>query len=194
MANIVAGTPAKKLEKIEQGIAIVANGNTHAAITTGQYVYVKGHSTLAEGMYTATAAIAENATLSSSNLTAASGGLNTIKASVDSVNSNLEKYSTTRVFSNAFESLADFQSQCDSILDSLPEGLSLYPIGHMYQGTAPSVGLENGGAVFAINRNSSWRTICIINTVAPSNTILSITRKLNGTWDTTWRSVVSASL
>lgn len=56
------------------GMAILANNNTHAAIASGQYVYVRGHSTLAEGLYTANAAIAANGTLSTSNLTAVSGG------------------------------------------------------------------------------------------------------------------------
>lgn len=57
-----------------ESIAIVANGNTHAAINAGQYVYVRGHATLAEGMYKATSAISANAALSSGNLTAETGG------------------------------------------------------------------------------------------------------------------------
>lgn len=65
-------------------IAIVANGNTHAAISAGQYVYVHNHGTLAEGLYTANSAIAANATLSTSNLTAdASGGLNALNSNVN---------------------------------------------------------------------------------------------------------------
>ena len=64
-------------------IAIVANGNTHAAISAGQYVYVHNHGTLAEGLYTANSAIAANATLSTSNLTAdASGGLNALNSKI----------------------------------------------------------------------------------------------------------------
>lgn len=60
-------------------LAIIANGNIHAAIASGQYVYVRGHSTLAEGLYTAKAAIAVNDTLSLSNLAAVSnGGLNAL--------------------------------------------------------------------------------------------------------------------
>lgn len=62
-----------------QSIAIVANGDTHAAITSGQYVYVQNHSTLTEGLYSASSAIAANETLSTSNLTAVgSGGLNAL--------------------------------------------------------------------------------------------------------------------
>ena len=78
------------LGKVEGSIAIVATGNTHAAITSGQYVYVKEHTALADGLYTASTNISKNATLSSSNLTAVSGGgMNALKAYVDSLNSNI---------------------------------------------------------------------------------------------------------
>lgn len=64
---------------IPDSIAIVANGDTHGAIMSGQYVYLSGHGTLSEGLYTATANIAQNAALSTSNLTAVSnGGLNAL--------------------------------------------------------------------------------------------------------------------
>lgn len=64
---------------LQDGLAIVANGNTHVAISSGQFVYVKNHSTLNDGLYVASANIAANATLSSSNLTAdAKGGLNAL--------------------------------------------------------------------------------------------------------------------
>ena len=58
---------------LESGIAIVSDGDTHGAIKSGDYVYVKNHSTLTEGLYRATADISENGTVSSSNLTSASG-------------------------------------------------------------------------------------------------------------------------
>ena len=75
---------------IEQGIAILATGNTHAAITSGQYVFVRNHSTLANGLYKASANIAANAALSTSNLVAdSSGGLNSLKAGLDTLNSNM---------------------------------------------------------------------------------------------------------
>jgi len=62
------------VEKGSEAIAIVSIGDTHGAIAAGQYVYVRGHNSLAEGLYTANSAIAANATLSSSNVTAVSGG------------------------------------------------------------------------------------------------------------------------
>ena len=74
---------------IEDALAIVANGNTHAAITSGQFVYVRNHNTLTEGLYVASSNIAANATLSSSNLAADSkGGLN-------SLSEQMENYSGT---------------------------------------------------------------------------------------------------
>lgn len=78
------------LAATQDGLAIMANGNTHAAIAAGQAVFVRNHSSLPAGLYWANAAIATNATLSTSNLTAdASGGLNKLKGDIDSLNSNL---------------------------------------------------------------------------------------------------------
>ena len=81
---------AASINYIEDAIAIVANNNTHAAISNGQFVYVKNHGTLAEGLYKATANIAANAALTSSNLTAdASGGLNAMKAITNSLSNQI---------------------------------------------------------------------------------------------------------
>ena len=59
---------------LEAGFAIISNNNTHDAISSGQYVYVRGHGTLAEGLYKATTNIAANGTLSGSNLTSVKMG------------------------------------------------------------------------------------------------------------------------
>lgn len=63
-----------QIDAAESAIAIVSIGDTHVAITSGQYVYVREHGTLVEGLYRATANIAANGTLSGSNVTAVSGG------------------------------------------------------------------------------------------------------------------------
>ena len=65
---------AWQINNLSGQLAIVANGNTHAAIAAGQYVYVRGHADLAEGLYTAAEAIAQNGALSTANLSAVSGG------------------------------------------------------------------------------------------------------------------------
>lgn len=73
------------INNLADGLAIVANGNTHAAITSGQYVYVRNHGSLSEGLYVATANISANGTLSGSNLTAdSSGGLNSVYNTLNS--------------------------------------------------------------------------------------------------------------
>ena len=85
------------LAATEDGLAIVANGNTHAAIASGQFVYVKNHGSLAEGLYVANSAIGTNATLTTSNLTAdGSGGLNALKAKIGNVgNTDLQAQVTS---------------------------------------------------------------------------------------------------
>lgn len=74
------------MNAVEGGIAIVSNNNTHVAITSGQYVYVKNHATLSEGLYRATQAIATNGTLTLSNVTPESaGGLNSLNEQIANV-------------------------------------------------------------------------------------------------------------
>lgn len=78
-----ATNAASSISALQSGMAIICNGNTHAAIASGQYAYVKNHSTLSEGMYQATAPISTNDTLSTSNLSAVSGGgLNEVKSRI----------------------------------------------------------------------------------------------------------------
>ena len=85
-----AGKTNAAMASVQDGIAIVADGDTHAAIASGQFVYVKNHSTLAEGLYRATAAIATDAALSTSNLAVdASGGMNALKSDIDTLNSKI---------------------------------------------------------------------------------------------------------
>lgn len=79
------------VSQTQDGLAIVANGNNHAAISSGQFVYVKNHDTLAEGLYKATASISANGSLSTSNLTAdETGGLNDLQGQVTALNSKIE--------------------------------------------------------------------------------------------------------
>lgn len=76
----------KAVNGVQDGLAIVANGNTHVAISAGQFVYVRNHTTLTEGLYVASSNIAANATLSTSNLTADSaGGLNALNSKIGAV-------------------------------------------------------------------------------------------------------------
>lgn len=89
-AALAAKANSTELSSVEDGLAILANGNTHAAIASGQAVFVRNHSSLANGLYWAKAAIAQNAALSTSNLEADdAGGLNALKADIDTLNSNM---------------------------------------------------------------------------------------------------------
>lgn len=91
--DLFAGKVNTSISGLANGIAIVSVGNTHSAITSGQYVYVKDHGTLAEGLYTANSNIAANAALTSSNLTAVSGG--GLNAVYNSLNSKIDYHAVT---------------------------------------------------------------------------------------------------
>lgn len=65
-----------ELADAEAAMAIVVDGDTAPKnITTGQYVFVKSHSTLATGMYHATTNIASGASVSGSNVAADANGI-----------------------------------------------------------------------------------------------------------------------
>lgn len=72
---------ATQIGNLQGALAIVAVGDSHAAVTAGQFVYVRSHETLDAGLYVASSNIAENGALSLSNLTAdSSGGLNALNS------------------------------------------------------------------------------------------------------------------
>ena len=84
-----------ELTNITDGLAIVAKGDTHPQIASGQFVIVKNHSTLPDGVYKATSAIQTDGALSTSNLQAdGAGGLNNLQSQVNSLISNLVNYSS----------------------------------------------------------------------------------------------------
>lgn len=85
-----------EINSLADGLAIIANGNVHAAISSGQFVYVRGHGTLANGLYVANQNISANATLTSSNLDAdSSGGLNALSARITPIENAFSKPSNT---------------------------------------------------------------------------------------------------
>lgn len=114
------------ISALDNGLAIVSNNNTHGAITAGQYVYVRNHESLAEGMYTANSNIAANATLSSSNLTVISSG------SLNKLNSEIaETYDTSVAGISAFRVL-------DNITIWLGSGLTISADGKTANQLIPS--------------------------------------------------------
>ena len=75
---------------VVSSVAIMNNGDTaQSSISSGEFVYIRNHSTLAEGLYEASTAIAANVTLSSSNVTAVpGGGINALNSRINSIYSN----------------------------------------------------------------------------------------------------------
>lgn len=147
-------------------IAIVANGNTHAAISAGQYVYVHNHGTLAEGLYTANSAIAANATLTTSNLTAdASGGLNALNSNIATINGkigDLNVISDPSIYKSAYNDI---------------------PINCMGRfGLNSSISPVNSSEVFAIIATGSSLTYRQIEAVSTSRNKHYIISCNNGTW------------
>ena len=84
------------LEDTDESIAIVVNGNTAPkAITSGQYLFIKNHSSLATGGYHAKSNIASGATISSSNVDPDPNGIaNSLKAITDTLNGNINSHSS----------------------------------------------------------------------------------------------------
>jgi len=65
-------------------LGVPAMNNTHASIEKGNFAFVYNHDTLTTGLYTAKSNIAANAALSTSNLTAVSGGgLNALNSAIN---------------------------------------------------------------------------------------------------------------
>lgn len=91
------------INAIEDGLAIISDGDIHPSIPARGFVFVKNHSTLATGLYRVTSettAIGTNAALSLSNLTPdASGGLNALKGDLDTLNSKFTDEIVTKTCS-----------------------------------------------------------------------------------------------
>ena len=82
---------SQAIAKVQNGLAyIVGNTNTTGGtLAVGQFVYVKNHSTIAEGLRKVTASISANGNITTSNTSECTeGGLNKLKGDVDALNSN----------------------------------------------------------------------------------------------------------
>lgn len=91
--NIGAGSAAdvssnsSAIAKVQNGLAdTVGNTNTTGAtLAVGQFVYVKGHSTIAEGLRKVTASISANGNITTNNTSPVSeGGLNALNSKITS--------------------------------------------------------------------------------------------------------------
>ena len=89
-----AGQTNDSLSAEQNGLAyIVGNTNTTGGtLAVGQFVYVKGHSTIAEGLRKVTSSISANGSITTSNTDACSeGGLNALNSKIIH-----DKYTYTR--------------------------------------------------------------------------------------------------
>ena len=95
----------ESLTSLAGGVAVISIGNTHAAVPAGQFIYVRGHGTLTEGLYKATADISQNGTLSGSNVAAVpGGGLNAVMGNIVFSN-DLGTISSESALTTALETL-----------------------------------------------------------------------------------------
>jgi len=83
-----AGQTNDSLSAEQNGLAyIVGNTNTTGGtLAAGQFVYVKGHSTIAEGLRKVTSSISANGSITTSNTDACSeGGLNALNSKIGEI-------------------------------------------------------------------------------------------------------------
>lgn len=160
----------ESITQVQDGLAIICNGNTHAAIENEHFAYVKNHPDLPDGLYQAKAAIAANEALSTSNLTAdPSGGLNKLKEDVDALNSNIADLNANVLRKNPVDGAAQV-----SDLNDIAE-TSLYA----YGGNTPNAPTTNGGVVLTIaSIYASQRS----QLAFPNNQSYIACRNFRGTW------------
>ena len=166
-----AGDTNTSLVSLADGMAIVANGDVHGAISSGQYVYVRNHTTLAEGLYTATSAIAANASLSTSNLTADSdGGFNSLSQAIANIKTAYtigQSYTSLSALESALKTFGD-SMQTDEVKNikfTISSAIGVFPSG-VYIGDMKRHGegryavvvqrFTDDGTLFTGNYNSSW--------------------------------------
>lgn len=108
-----------QMNNVQDALAIIANGDTHPAITAGQFVYVKNNThSVAEGLHVATANISANGQITTSNVSAdASGGLNTLNGGLNTLNAKIVSYHVATDVS-----LASLQSSLETLGASMQDG------------------------------------------------------------------------
>lgn len=152
------------LSSTQAGMAIVVNGNTAPrAISAGQYLYIKNHSSLSAGGYHATANIANGAAITSSNVAADADGV--VNGAFSALNSKITDNTVTSINSSSIPSYVSgtikysvkggyctisieglkFNSTGQKVITEIPREL-LYCAGYLYsQNTPMLVQIENSG-------------------------------------------------
>ena len=155
---------------IRNSMAIVSAGNTHSAITAGQYVYVHSHSSLNEGLYTANSNISANATLSTSNLTAVSGGgLNALNSKIASLQMHYLRHDYTITANGAtntnlytlIENAKPTGATVLGVVGYSTNDVNVIPISFKYDNGNYSLQLKNLSAS-AISNHADIYYLCIV--------------------------------
>lgn len=97
--DTAVGANSTAIAKVQNGLAfIVGNTNTTGStLAVGQFIYVKGHSTIAEGLRKVTASISANGNITTSNTSECTeGGLNAINGQIANIN-KIEDKQITRI-------------------------------------------------------------------------------------------------
>ena len=139
------------INDVAEGLAILVDGDTAPrAISSGQYLFIKNHTTLATGGYHAASAIASGATISSSNVTADADGIaNSLNSSVTALNSNITNIvvveNKTLTSNNNQYFVTDLKAGYILLKAYIDSGLSFNPLynsgsGWLWQGTTYPAG------------------------------------------------------
>ena len=144
------------VNNVEKAVAVIANGNTHVAVSAGEYLYIRNHLSLEEGLYRATEAIAQNGTLSSSNTAAITRGIGGQVTALNNKVGNIVR--SGKVSTNTSTGAASFT------MENGTQGFVV--IG----GNAPiAVGMTNGGSLYNSAMPSGY-------TISQSGTTVTITK------------------
>lgn len=157
-----------EVNSAEESMAIVVNGDTAPkAISKGQYLFIKNHSTLATGGYHATAAIASGANVAGSVSADANGICNDIQGSVASLLASLTTIQSGLTTSQLNSGKVRFfeknvsgwnATQFKNLILSLPEGDYIYLIRINYSGAQSCIGYRygSGGNCYSVGLCITW--------------------------------------
>ena len=180
-AQISSNTQA--IANTQSGLAyIVGNTNTTGnTLAVGQFVYVKGHSTITEGLRTVTASISANGNITTSNTSACSeGGLNALNSKITNQDKNtatlIGKWTngTSNLYRLVVETPLDttWEINTEKVIATISTGLNvkrIYGIGKASDGTTQGEGskfsciyIPSNGTINAYQNISNYGVECII--------------------------------
>lgn len=165
-----------QMNNVQDALAIIANGDTHPAITAGQFVYVKNNThSVAEGLHVATANISANGQITTSNVSAdASGGLNALN---NKFPTKVDKTNMTDGESYTYASQSAMESGLVSLATTVMGANKVRTIFLYPNFTSQIFGGAAGCATISTGDSSSYFTVLFHNYVTAVHGTY-----LNGTW------------